>query len=362
MNSEITIKVSSHSITCHVNKAEKKNNFANAVVFCVDKSYIPYSLFCAQQLLEKEKNRSFEICICVSDINLVPEHFKRMDVRFIELNPIGTESLPVDHLSLAAYNRVFLPRIFAEEYQRIIYLDADVYINRPFFSDLMSICDTFDKDFCVAAAPDITEVVQKLKTKNKVPSEISNYLSVYHKSQHLYRNSGILVFNVQSCLECKFVERVFEAAFNKHSDLRYHDQSALNIAFKGEMPVIPFEFNWQLLEINYRLVDKINPYILHFIGRNKPWVFDCEYTKTYMLEYREFLSKYFPSMLQPLRTHSQVRHMNPKYDNIRREKRSIFISELKEPFSTFIRNTKFSLYRNNQVENAIRLVNENKLS
>ena len=359
MISNLSIKTLNGSIYCNVKKYESVNKFQNAVVFCVDQGYLAYSLFCAQQIINKEKDRSFDICICLPDIKLVPESFRSLDIRFIELNATGMDSLPVDHLSLAAYNRVFLPHIFAEEYDRIVYLDADVYINKPFFKDLMLLCDDFDSDFCVAAAPDITEVNRHSKIKNGVTSKILDYLRVYHESNHLYRNSGVLVFDVQNCIKCDLVERVFGAAFNKSSNLRCHDQSAINIAFMGEMPVIPFEFNWQLHETNYRLIKKVDPYIIHFISRNKPWIFDCEYTQPYVPQYKAFLTENFPEIVQPLKTHAQIRSLNPKYESVYREKISTTISNVKKPWSTFIRNIKFDLYRNDSVEGAIKNVNQN---
>ncbi len=356
------ISILDGQIKCTIKNNQTKSRYNNTVAFCVDDGYLSYALFAAQQIIIKHKSREFDICICLPDIAKVPEYFINLDIRFVEIEVTGIDSLPVDHLSLAAYNRLLLPQVFSNDYKYIVYLDADVYINRPFFNELMGVVNNFKDDFCIAAAPDITEINRRSRTKNAITPLISQYLKTYHEANHIYRNSGVLVFNVSNYIRQNSIENIFSIAFSTQANLRYHDQSAINLAMKGNMPLLPFEYNWQLHEINYRLIRKLNPYIIHFIGTNKPWINSYVHTKPYIREYEDFLKLYFKNCLQPLKTPAQIRLQKPKYQNIYREAFSRNMAFLKQPISNNIKDAKFRIYRNVNVEKAIKEINNNVLS
>ena len=356
------IDISDSRVKCIIKKNKSSSRYKSAVIFCVDDAYLSYALFAAQQITSKHENREFDICICLPHISKVPEFFIDLDIRFVEIDITGIDHLPVDHLSLAAYSRIFLPQVFSNDYEYIVYLDADVYIRRPFFNDLMKVVDSFEEGFCVAAAPDITELNSQSRTKNGITPLVSQYLETYHEANHLYRNSGVLVFNVPNCLKEHLIEKVFSVAFDIQANLRCHDQSAINLALKGKMPLVPFEYNWQLHETNYRLINKLNPYIIHFISTNKPWVSNYVHTQPYIKEYDDFLKRYFKNCLQPLKTPAQIRFQKPKYQNIYRETFSRSMATLSKPLSDKIRDAKFKIYRNNNVEKAIIKINSNVLS
>ena len=108
MISNLSIKTLNGSIYCQVEKYNSINKFQNAVVFCVDEGYLAYSLFCAKQIINKEKERSFHICICLQDLKLVPESFRSLDIPdSLSLMLQRMDSLTVDHLSLAAIQGFF---------------------------------------------------------------------------------------------------------------------------------------------------------------------------------------------------------------------------------------------------------------
>ena len=125
------------------------------------------------------------------------------------------------------------------------------------------------------------------------------------------------------------------------------------------MPVIPFEFNWQLHETNYRLIKKVEPYIIHFISRNKPWMFDCEYTQPYVPQYKMFLTENFPEIVQPLKTHAQIRSLNPKYESVRIERKYQPPFLISKNLGVLLLEILNLTYRNNSVEGAIKNVNKN---
>ena len=295
---------------------------ANTLAFCVDDNYLPFALFAAEQFITLHPNLPCDICICMPDISKVPEKLKNKPIRFIELSISGIDSLPVGRLSLAAYYRLFLPQIFEDTYKYIIYLDADTYIKRPFYNDLLKHVANFKPDFCVAAASDIMELKFRSSfngKQTKVDKVVDKYVKSYHESDHVYRNSGVLVFNTKNYVEADISSKVFNYAIENADSLQCHDQSALNRVLLSEIELLPFDFNWQINKLTYKFTESIDPYIIHFISNNKPWLTDNKYTSKYQDFYKDFLLANFPEITPEILTMFDQRRKSPKYDNPIRE-------------------------------------------
>ena len=287
--------------------------YSNTVALCVDENYLPYAVFVAMQINQIEVEK-IDICICLPTLDIIPDSLKTLPIRFIAIDVVGINSLPTDHLSIAAYYRLFLPSIFANDYKHIIYLDADVYIRKPFIKPILD--ELKDNDYAVAAAPYMGEVELAAFSHLK-NSKIQKYLSRYHELNHLYRNSGVLVFNVAVFNELKIKDRIFITAINNKDKLESHDQSALNLALLDEIALLPLSFNWQLNLLSSTVVSEIDPYIIHFVNIYKPWQTVTTYISEYIPQYRQFLETHFPETeFKPL-THKLKRKLNPKYSGIK---------------------------------------------
>lgn len=309
--------------------------FNNAIVFSVDDNYLPYATFVANQIFKLEPNLKLDICICLPDISAVPEKFLNSEIRFIELEITGLEALPVGRLSLSAYHRLFLPEILAADYQYLIYLDADTYILKPFTQDILSVIRSLDNNFAVAAAPDIAELQLKVVDKSK-RLKIESYVNNYHQYNHTYRNSGVLVFNTKNYLMEDTRNKILDYAFQNISMLRCHDQSALNGALKTEIALLPFRFNWQAHKLTIGLVSEYQPYILHFIGENKPWQLKNYFTENYYRDYLDFFENEYDRdrvNVEVLTTYER-RLKSPKYSNKVRETISREAQKLKQSLAT----------------------------
>lgn len=304
----------------------------NALAFCVDDRYLPYALFVATQFIEKHPVLPCDICICMPDISKVPQDFHGGNIRFIEISIEGISEMPIGQLSLAAYYRLFLPKIFQDTYEYILYLDADTYINRPFYDEILYCISNFKSEFCIAAAADISELQIRLNPTQKL-KKIEKYVSSYHEFNHIYRNSGVLVFNTDKYNKYGILEKIFSYANDNIEKLQCHDQSALNGALINNIELLPFNFNWQMHKLTYDLTESVNPYIIHFISENKPWSLDNYLTKNYQQLYISFLNKYFPSMNYSILTTEQKRIKSPKYSNPIREFISINNERLKKNLS-----------------------------
>lgn len=319
-------------ISATISKQTGKANNSNTLAFCVDERYLPYALFAAEQFITLHPEFPCDICICLPDISKVPEKFKNNQIRFIELSINGIDTLPVGRLSLAAYYRLFLPQIFEDTYQYIIYLDADTYINKPFYHDMMEHVEHFDSDFCVAAAADIMELKFRSSFKCK-QTIVDSYVKSYHQSEHIYRNSGVLVFHTKNYVKADVLSKVFNYALENADSLQCHDQSALNRVLLSEIALLPFDFNWQINKLTYKFTDVIDPYIIHFISDNKPWMTDNKYTVKYQSIYKEFLLVNFPEITPEILTMFDKRRKTPKYDNPLKEFVSREWQRMKNNFS-----------------------------
>lgn len=339
--------------SCSIKKLKetKKSYFDDAIVFSVDTNYLPFAIFVANQIIELEPNLSLDICICTTDIKAVPKKFYDSKIRFVEIEVNGLDNLPCGRLSASAYHRLFLPDLFAEDYRYLIYLDADTFILKPFTEDLISYLNKLDPCFSIAAAADICELQHKLVAKSH-RKKINKYLEQYHQCGHIYRNSGVLALNVKSFLKNNTLDRVIQYAFNKAKELRCHDQSAINGALNTEIALLPFTYNWQVHKLTFSLINDYNPYIIHFIGENKPWntmnTLTREYTSSYDIFFKNnFFAGYNLEILTPY----QKRSKNPKYPNIIRET----ISKQNEKFKNILTQdrSKLSLNKRKKVIDAL---------
>ncbi|WP_131668865.1 glycosyltransferase family 8 protein [Psychrobacter pygoscelis] len=295
-------------------KESRSAEFKNAIVFSVDNNYLPYAVFVANQIINLEPNLDLDICICLPDLSIVPESFIASNIRFIEIEVNGLEALPVGRLSLSAYHRLFLPEILADDYQYLIYLDADIYVLQPFSKDIFTVIEGFNESFAVAAAPDISELQLKVVKDSKL-KKIEGYIKHYHEYNHIYRNSGVLVFNVKNYLNQEIRDKVLDYAFDNIAKLQCHDQSALNGALKTDIALLPFRFNWQTHKLTINLIDEYQPYILHFIGENKPWRLKNYLTEKYTNDYVCFFENYYTDTKINILTDYEWRLRSPKYSN-----------------------------------------------
>jgi len=301
-------------ISATISRQTRQANNTNTLAFCVDENYLPYALFVAEQFIHLHPEMPCDICICLPDMSKVPEKFKESKIRFIELSINGIESLPIGQLSLATYHRLFLPQVFESTYEYIIYLDADTYINKPFYKDLLSYVEGFQSDFCVAASADIVELNFRSSFSEKQKSA-DFYIKTYHQFDHIYRNAGVLVFNTKNCVEQDVLSRFFSYAIRHSNSLQCHDQSVLNGTLLNSIALLPFDFNWQINKRTYKFTESINPYIIHFISNNKPWRINNEYTRNYQTFYKDFLSINFSEVTTDILTTSELRRITPKYTN-----------------------------------------------
>lgn len=238
-------------------------------------------------LIENEKDKRDMLCFyvfvsyvpgaedayqkCVNICNRFHLKIKRLDFQSISRFCIehGWPEWVSTHL---AYARLFLPQVLDIEVKRIIYLDADTFINGP-ISDFWEM-SLGDKLIGAIHTPSYT-------FKNNISYEVVNNLGT--------ANSGVLLMDVEKLRSFSFVDRVKEI---KAEDIIYADQCILNRFFPEIIEYYPPLYNstsyyrrkpyykFAKEQVDFRRCSKEeyldaqkHPLIIHFNGSvlERPW-------------------------------------------------------------------------------------------
>lgn len=269
-----------------IQNSNKPSQNKRAVAFCVDKAYLPYASFVAHQIVEKEPNRDFDIVICVPHTETLPANGSSV-IRYCAIDYSCMLNLPVGRLSMATYHKIFLPAIFGGEYEQILYLDADVYLNSTCISSLM---DGHKENKGLAMAVDISEIERKSGLNSH-----NNYLNRYVDLNHQYRNAGVILFNTKRLLEIDYLNQLMNYAHKNRQKLLRHDQTLINTVLCNEISSLSFLCNYQLIDTTIPLLEEFQPKILHFVGELKPWNTEFGFIGSFHTEYNNFISTHFPT-------------------------------------------------------------------
>lgn len=321
-----------------IKNSTSQSQHKKAVAFCVDRNYLPYASFVAQQIVAKEQNIDFDIVICLPHTEELPQINPSSNIRYCSIDYSSMLNLPVGRLSIAAYYKIFLPAIFKDDYEQILYFDADVYLNQSCISSLM---DKHKEDKGIVMAVDISEIERKsgLNFHN-------NYLDRYVALKHQYRNSGVILYNTEKLLAINYLDQLMEYAQKNKSKLLRHDQTLINTVLHDQIGSLSFLYNYQLIETTIPLLDEFKPKVLHFVGELKPWNTEHGFIGSYHEEYNTFMKHYFPNYQLYSKSEFQVKYESRKkkhkYKNSVREQLSlkVFIGKekLKEAVSYFRKN------------------------
>ncbi len=237
----------------------------NICLSCDDK-YSQYAgVVIASVLLNSKQNDIFNFYILDGNISqenkdkiLSLKSIKDFDISFVKIDDtlfetyknIGTHS----YLSLPAFYRLKLPSIL-KDIDKVLYLDCDIIVN----SSLQELYNTDIKKFYAAAVVDIA-------TKS------SGYVPKLDKG-NLYFNAGVLLLNLEKMRTDNVEEKFEKYTIDNIATIRVGDQEILNQVCQGKIK--PLDSCWNVQSSNFvnRSDYTNNPKIVHYIGRQKPWIF-----------------------------------------------------------------------------------------
>lgn len=211
-----------------------------------------------------------------------------------EILQLKTES----HLNFVTYLRLFMPRMLPQEYDRAIFLDADLLVQR----NLQELWSTNLGDAPLAAVNDYftpylntREAIGRASICDRYPEArlpIPNYEQLGLAGAAAYFNAGVMLINLDRWRELDVLDRAIQLLEQHREHVRFCDQYALNILFSELW--LPLDPRWNqnsnvwawagpddgaLDPRRFRTLRR-DPWIVHFTWTRKPWHHGCTHPAT----------------------------------------------------------------------------------
>ncbi|MBT0957726.1 hypothetical protein IV417_10020 [Alphaproteobacteria bacterium KMM 3653] len=261
-----------------------------AVVIPCDGLAFPFALFLARQIIAAEPDRLFDVVIACGDRAVVPEGLETGPIRLIEVEQTRLlNALPRTRtISRASYYWMFLSVSLADDYTRILFLDADMYLRRPGLNALFT---APAPTHAVTAAPDAVEYtprdddgLTRLHRREDLPPE------------HIYRNGGVELVDTARMVEEDLLTQFVEFRLKLGRKVASTDQTALNVVGRDRLGLLSPQWNFLTVPWTMGAIDAIDPVLLHFFNHPKPWVPVPGFPELpYVAEYAAFLQETFPA-------------------------------------------------------------------
>lgn len=226
------------------------------VALVCDAGYAAQARFVSDQIAAAG-NCSFDTLICSPD-DIDPgrnaSHFKIDVDDFIEDLPANAR---LNHFT---YWRIPAIQALASRYERIVYLDTDVFVGSGRLHELVNI------NLQGAPLAAVLDVHQRARP-NRMPREYEALGLTWAP----YFNAGVLVVDGAAWLRRDTIGKVRAAAQECRHALTAHDQSLLNLTFRDDWLEISPTWNWQFTGKTGFVAEHFSPSLVHFIGGNKIW-------------------------------------------------------------------------------------------
>ncbi len=179
------------------------------------------------------------------------------------------EGLPTSRYGTAAYQRISLAHYLPKSVNKVIYLDSDTIV----LGDIKNLWD-------------IPLNGKPLGAIENLSPKACRHLGF---SRNEYFNSGVLVVDLEQWRKDDTHQKTINIIKKNLDVIRYFDQCSLNMIFRGNWTKLPL--NWNQQADIYGVLKKYadgcgysatqikdaiaKPYIVHFIGKQKPWLLNC---------------------------------------------------------------------------------------
>jgi hypothetical protein len=257
-----------------------------AVAFACDARYLPYAAFAAAQIAALNPARSFDICLCSEEALPELPGLARLGLRRCRIATGGVfDGMGLDgRRTVAAYLRLALPAAFAGAYRRVLYLDADVFVQGGDFAALLAVG--------IGARP-LAAVRDNMQWRT--PGRRPESFRRLRLPAAPYCNSGVLLIDVAEYGRQQVLERCLEFA-GRHPPARIGlDQDLLNAVLLGGWAELSPLWNWQYTWASRMFEAMADAHVVHFIGPRKPWQHaGGELPLRFRRAYRAFFAEHFP--------------------------------------------------------------------
>ena len=250
----------------------KNNNNVNICLAC-DDDYATYAGVVIASVLSNTC-KEHDIIFYILDGGISEKHkneilslkyIKNCEINFIKIDETMFEEYKQVkthwYITLATFYRLKLPSLLPNV-KRVIYLDCDTVINRDLY-------ELFSTDMGENAFAGVLDINNELIAQNPT-----------------YVNAGVLVTDLDNMRKFN-LEEIFLHWTKKHIDtITCGDQEIINEVCKGKITIVDKKWNVQTSDFMNRSSFAREPYIIHYIAKNKPWKkYSLCYFKEYYLKY-----------------------------------------------------------------------------
>ncbi len=160
------------------------------------------------------------------------------------------------------YYRIIAPQ-FLGKYQRVVYLDADVFFLQP-----DEAIWEVDLPHGIGAVHD-AHMIGDLTPQRDKPKAI--WLRSLGIEASRYFNAGVLAIDPKEWGELDLVKKLADYAARHREEMRFADQDFLNYVFQGRWTELSPRFNFQNRLLGRGYAQSIRPSMIHFNAPDRPW-------------------------------------------------------------------------------------------
>lgn len=261
-----------------------------AVVMCCDAAFLPFALFLAHRITREMPERRFDICICGEEEMTLPPSLHGLDVRMVQIAAGESyRGMKTTHLPRSAYLRLWIADALSDQYDRLLYLDCDVFPENAALADLLSL-DIGNR--AVGAVRDMQQWPD--------PGKRVKEFRMMGWPARPYFNSGVLLIDVQRFRTQEVLTRALDFAAAHPEVLLHHDQSLLNCVLYDDWAELSPVWNWQWVAKRPLFSLWTDVQLSHFVTGLKPWRDPKgKVPVRYGKEYEKFFSVHFPEVTMP---------------------------------------------------------------
>ena len=220
----------------------------NGIVLFCDKNYFDFAkvtIFSLVDCISPDKTYDIILISDSEDLDINLDLPVNVSLRVFPMEiPQGVTFYESIYITKATYYRLFIPRIF-EEYSKVLYLDCDLVILQN-IDEIFGI--VFQESEVIGAIPEFHFMKLICKKPEEKPKQFQTIQDYYREILGLtnsdpYINSGVLLFDIQKCLEFEFTEKCLDL-IDKTDFLYCHDQDMINCICKGRMHFLSNRYNF----------------------------------------------------------------------------------------------------------------------
>jgi lipopolysaccharide biosynthesis glycosyltransferase len=220
----------------------------------------------------------------------------RYSVEWLKLDTSTLAGLPCSgHINLVSYYRILIARVLPAEFDRAIYLDADLIVRADLarlWDHDMAGCWCLAAPDCSAPYLDSSQVLPNYQTCQSLlgsAQPVPNYRDLGLDGHAAYFNAGVLVIDLAAWRSADLARRSLECLEQHRKHVVWWDQYALNVVLAGHWSPLDARWNqgshvfmyptWKQSPFEPHVYQQLrdDPYIVHFTTRSKPWMSLCNH-------------------------------------------------------------------------------------